>query len=96
MQDRNLLELDPDDLFLVARHHAARFAYCRKVERTNRANARKVAASLANLRDYLERQRIDVTVGEYFSLAARFHAKLGGSPWYAAADVRTEFRAVLA
>lgn len=66
--------------FVAARLHCLLFANCTVNEKSNRANASRVAsafAGMASSRDYG-----DITLAEYVIYASKVHADRGGERWF--------------
>lgn len=89
LSSRELRSLTPDERFVLARYHAAIFAYCNSSERNNRIKAQNIATGIKNLADKIGRNPLmaDLTVREYVGHGRRVHKRTGEAPWWKPLDV---------
>ncbi len=90
LNDRDLASLTPAERFVVARRHALEFANCTRSEGRNASAARSIAAGIAALTDRLNRDRTDVTVGDYLRAAGTVWQRGKETPFYKPLDVLAE------
>lgn len=86
----DLSALSPAQRFAVARRHALDFASCTRSEGQNASRSRSIAAGIAALTDRLNREKSDLTVGEYLRAAKSLWERGGCAPFYKPMDVLAE------
>lgn len=89
LSSRELRSLTPDERFVLARYHAAIFAYANVSERNNRVKAQTLATGIKNLADKVGRNPLmaDLTVREYVVHGRGIHKRTNGAPWWKPIDV---------
>lgn len=87
IQDKNLWDCSPDELLIVGRYHALRFAGCTKDERRNKSKGRHIRAGLANLGREAKKRWDRYRVRDYVSDAKRVWTDGGEMPWFCPWDI---------